>query len=154
MLRGYLDVIPWTSSNSGRTWHPDVEVDVRYCIDTGKQPSRHCPSAWALGERQTLLGVKDQHIMNCYTGTQTWMNWLPKSVHWKIEVRFGPWDIWSLGIVHLIKNSCTRIERNRVLMGKPGGNRPFRKWGIDRWIRLKITIKTQGSCGLDSYGWG
>jgi hypothetical protein len=30
-------------------------------------------------------------------------------------------------IVQIIKNSCTRMERNRVLVGKPGGNKPFRK---------------------------
>lgn len=65
MLGGYLDFIPCTFSNSGRTWHPDVKVDVRYYIGTGKQPSRHCPPTWALGQGQTLLGVKDQHIMNC-----------------------------------------------------------------------------------------
>jgi len=56
-------------------------------------------------------------------------------------------------IVQLIKNSCMRTERNRVLLGKPGGTRPFIKC-IDRWIRLKFAIKTQGSCGLDSYGLG
>jgi hypothetical protein len=74
MLRGYLGIIPCISSSSGRTWHSDVEVPVRYCINNGKQPSRHCPPAWALGEGQTLIGVKDQHIMKCYTGTQTWMD--------------------------------------------------------------------------------
>jgi hypothetical protein len=49
-LRGYLGIIPCTSLSSGRTWHPDVEVAVRYCISMGKQHSRHCPPAWALGK--------------------------------------------------------------------------------------------------------
>jgi hypothetical protein len=53
MLRGYLGIIPCTSSSSGRKWHPDVDAAVRYCINIGKQPSRHCPPAWALGEGYT-----------------------------------------------------------------------------------------------------
>jgi hypothetical protein len=59
MLRVYLGIILRISSSSGRTRHPDVEVAVRYFISIGKQPSRHCPPAWALGEGQTLLGVMD-----------------------------------------------------------------------------------------------
>jgi hypothetical protein len=45
-----------------------------------------------------------------------------------MDVKFGPWNVSGVSIiVQLIKNSCARIERNRVLVGKPGGNRLFRK---------------------------
>ena len=90
MLRGYLCIIPCTSSSSGRTWHPDVKVAVRYCISNGKQPSRHCPPAWALGKGQTPLGVKEQHIMKCYTGHR--LGWMIAKTN---SIKIGC-EIWTL----------------------------------------------------------
>jgi hypothetical protein len=69
---------------------------VKILISSRGHPPRGGPPSWGLGEGLTTFHLKKKPVAKCHKWPQTWADSLEQAMKWKMDMRFGTWDVRSV----------------------------------------------------------